>query len=189
VSSNRPIVPPSFVNSYVYQDIVIHVQRMLIRGKVDDMSMKATSTHVEHSKAVDSAPDGGSDDDVRFELANRLFFRLYQCANMMHKSGTRAVESEGLTTQRWAVLGALSRSATEPGMSVGDMARYLEVSRQSLAGIIRRLETDGLILSEPDPSDGRARRLRLTDHGRGHESCTALHRASPSQHGHDSQRS
>ena len=139
---------------------------MLIQGKVDDMSMKAPSTHVEHPKSVDTALKSGIDDDVRFELANRLFFRLYQCANMMHKSGTRAVESEGLTTQRWAVLGALSRSATEPGMSVGDMARYLEVSRQSLAGIIRRLETDGLILSEPDPSDGRARRLRLTDHGR-----------------------
>ncbi len=116
-----------------------------------------------------------SDDDARFELANRLFFRLYQCANMLHKSGTRAVESEGLTTQRWAVLGALSRSEVEPGMSVGDVARYLEVSRQSLAGIVGRLETDGLILSEPDPSDGRARRLRLTD--RGHRMWTE--RATP----------
>ncbi len=46
---------------------------------------------------------------AKMELANRLFFRLYQCANMLHKTGTRAVEAEGLTTQQWAVLGALSR--------------------------------------------------------------------------------
>ncbi|MGI9215865.1 MAG: MarR family transcriptional regulator, partial [Hydrogenophaga sp.] len=29
------------------------------------------------------------------ELANRVFFRLYQCANLLHKTGSRAVESEG----------------------------------------------------------------------------------------------
>ncbi len=85
---------------------------------------------------------------------------------MLHKTGTRAVESEGLTTQRWAVLGALSRPETMAGMSVGDLARYLEVSRQSLAGVVSRLESDGLVVAGPDPSDGRARLLRLTEHGR-----------------------
>ena len=50
-----------------------------------------------------------SSQNARMELANRLFFRLYQCANMLHKTGSRAVETEGLTTQQWAVLGALSR--------------------------------------------------------------------------------
>ena len=49
-----------------------------------------------------------SDTGARMELANRVFFRMYQCANMLHKTGTKAVESEGLTTQQWAVLGALS---------------------------------------------------------------------------------
>ena len=54
------------------------------------------------------------------ELANRLFFRLYQCANMLHKTGSRAVEDEGLTTQQWAVLGALSRDEAQRGMSIGE---------------------------------------------------------------------
>jgi len=103
---------------------------------------------------------------ARFELANLLFFRLYQCANMLHKTGTKAVESEGLTTQRWAVLGALSRSESVDGMAVGDLARFLKVSRQSLAGVVGRLETDGLVGSEPDPTDGRSRRFRLTKRGR-----------------------
>ncbi len=87
---------------------------------------------------------------MRFELANRLFFRLYQCANMLHKTGTRAVEAEGLTTQRWAVLGALSRPEVSDGMAVGDLTRYLKVSRQSLAGMVSRLEDDGLVVSEQD---------------------------------------
>ena len=49
------------------------------------------------------------------DLANRIFFKLYQCANMMHKTGTRAVQDEGITTQQWAVLGALSRPETSEG--------------------------------------------------------------------------
>jgi DNA-binding MarR family transcriptional regulator len=53
------------------------------------------------------------------------------------------VESEGLTTQQWAVLGALSRPGPRNGMSVGDLARYLMVSRQNLSGLISRMERDG----------------------------------------------
>jgi DNA-binding MarR family transcriptional regulator len=32
---------------------------------------------------------------------------------------------EGLTTQQWAVLGALSREKAQGGMSIGDLARRL----------------------------------------------------------------
>lgn len=100
------------------------------------------------------------------ELANRLFFRLYQCANMLHKTGTRAVEEEGLTTQQWAVLGALSRPETKGGMSVGDLARYLMVSRQNLSGLLSRMERDGHIGSAPDGRDRRSRLITMTDSGR-----------------------
>lgn len=60
---------------------------------------------------------------AQLELANRIFFRLYQCANMLHKTGSRAVEQLGLTTQQWAVLGALSRPEAERGMGVGESWR------------------------------------------------------------------
>jgi len=103
---------------------------------------------------------------VRIDLANRLFFRLYQCANMLHKTGTRAVEAEGLTTQQWAVLGALSRPEAEGGMSVGDLARYLMVSRQNLAGLISRMERDGHIGLAPDGRDRRSRLVTMTASGR-----------------------
>jgi DNA-binding MarR family transcriptional regulator len=103
---------------------------------------------------------------ARIELANRLFFRLYQCANMLHKTGSRAVEAEGLTTQQWAVLGALSRPKAKGGMSMGDLARYLMVSRQNLAGVLGRMERDGHVGMAPDPQDRRSRLVTLTPNGR-----------------------
>ena len=103
---------------------------------------------------------------ARMELANRMFFRLYQCANMLHKTGTRAVEAEGLTTQQWAVLGALSREDAQQGMSVGDLARYLMVSRQNLAGLVSRMERDGHVQSAPNGQDRRSRLVSMTPTGR-----------------------
>ena len=103
---------------------------------------------------------------LRMEMANRLFFRLYQCANMLHKTGTRAIEDEGLTTQQWAVLGALSRPDAAGGMKLGDLARYLMVSRQNLSGVIGRLERAGHLVSAADPVDRRSRLIQMTDSGR-----------------------
>jgi len=107
-----------------------------------------------------------SPNSTKIDLANRLFFRLYQCANMLHKTGTRAVEEEGLTTQQWAVLGALSRDKAQGGMSIGDLARYLMVSRQNLSGLISRMERDGHVVIAPDERDRRSRVVRMTDSGR-----------------------
>lgn len=105
-------------------------------------------------------------DQTKMELANRLFFRMYQCANMLHKTGTRAVEAEGLTTQQWAVLGALSRDTAQAGMGIGELARYLMVSRQNLSGVIGRMERDGHLAIVPDERDRRARVVTITESGR-----------------------
>ncbi|WP_332816332.1 MarR family winged helix-turn-helix transcriptional regulator [Ramlibacter sp.] len=109
---------------------------------------------------------GNSNSETRAALANRLFFRLYQCANMLHKTGSRAIEAEGLTTQQWAVLGALSRPQAGAGMKLGELARYLMVSRQNLAGVVGRLERDGRVESAADPGDRRSRLIRMTPAGR-----------------------
>jgi DNA-binding MarR family transcriptional regulator len=104
--------------------------------------------------------------DARMELANRIFFKLYQCANMLHKTGSRAVQDEGLTTQQWAVLGALSRPEAAQGMGVGELARYLMVSRQNLSGLITRMTRDGHIEMSTDGRDRRSRLVVMTDTGR-----------------------
>jgi DNA-binding MarR family transcriptional regulator len=99
------------------------------------------------------------------ELANRIFFRCYQCANMLHKTGSRAIEADGLTTQQWAVLGALSRPKAEGGLGVGELARYLMVSRQNLSGVIGRMAQAGHVAVTPDGQDRRSRRITLTASG------------------------
>ena len=102
-----------------------------------------------------------------FELDNRIFFRLFQAANLMHKQGTRALAEQRTTTQEWSILGALSRREIREaqGMSVGDLCDYLMVTRQNLAGTLKRLESAGLIERTADEVDGRARRLQLTRDG------------------------
>lgn len=115
-------------------------------------------------KKSDKKPRGR--DIAKMELANRLFFRLYQCANMLHKTGSRAIEAEGLTTQQWAVLGALSRDEAHAGMGIGELAKYLMVSRQNLAGLVSRMERDGHISIASDTRDRRSRIVTMTKSGR-----------------------
>lgn len=102
----------------------------------------------------------------RGDIANRLFFKLYQASNLMHKTGTSAVSAFGTTTQQWAVLGALSRpQAASRGLSVKELMEHLMISRQSLTAILDRLEAAGLIDRSRTEGDGRLRHVRLTAKG------------------------
>lgn len=96
-------------------------------------------------------------------VANRLFFRLFQASNILQKQTVSAV---GLTTVQWAVLGALSRRGYENGIAFNDLVEYLIVSRQSLDGVLKRLEREGHVRRIPHPDDGRARLILLTEQGR-----------------------
>jgi DNA-binding MarR family transcriptional regulator len=99
------------------------------------------------------------------EINNRLFFRFFQAANTLHTKGTQAMEVVGVTTQQWSVLGALSRPQASTGMSVGELSRYLLVSRQNLSGLLTRLERDGLIERVTDEADRRSRKVKLSPKG------------------------
>jgi hypothetical protein len=97
---------------------------------------------------------------VCFELANRLFFRLYQASNLMHKTGSRSVSEFGSTTQQWAVLGALSRPAVrEHGMTVKELIEFLLTSR-----LIERVRIATDRRNSPDPLD-KTRRENLEPDG------------------------
>ena len=51
-------------------------------------------------------------------------------------------------------------------MGVNELARYLMVSRQNLAGVLGRMERDGHIRLETDEKDRRSRLIKMTDSGR-----------------------
>jgi MarR family transcriptional regulator, organic hydroperoxide resistance regulator len=104
--------------------------------------------------------------ELDFEIANRLFFRLYQASNLMHKTGSRSVAEYSSTTQQWAVLGALSRPAVrQHGMTVKELIEFLLTSRQNLTAVLNRLERLGFIERLRTAADGRIRRIRLTKQG------------------------
>jgi len=99
------------------------------------------------------------------EISNRLFFRFFQAANTLHTKGTQALDEFGVTTQQWSVLGALSRPKAKDGMSIGELSRFLLVSRQNLAGLLTRLERDGLIERATSEEDRRSRKVKLSPKG------------------------
>ncbi len=72
----------------------------------------------------------------------------------------------GISNQQWAVLGALSRTQVAAvGMSVGELSRYLLVSRQNLSSVLVRLERDGYTQRLAGTEDRRSRKVRLTPRG------------------------
>ena len=99
------------------------------------------------------------------EINNRLFFRLFQVANTLHTKGTQAIEEFGVTTHQWSVLGALSRPQAADGMSIGDLSRFLLVSRQNLTGLLSRLERDGFLERATSEDDRRSRKVKLSVQG------------------------
>src|SRR5690625_1130501 len=88
------------------------------------------------------------------DVHNRLFFRLFQAANSLQR---QAIKELGITTVQWAVLGALTRPQAEQGMTFGELADYILVSRQNLDGIIKRLEREGYVKRIPHNTDKRVR--------------------------------
>lgn len=104
-----------------------------------------------------------SGDEPVEAIHNRLFFRLFQAGNTLDRQSISALKISPVT---WAVLGALSRPHVQAGMSLSGLGEYLVVSRQSLDGVLKRLERDGYVQRISDPADRRARIVVLTAKGR-----------------------
>ncbi len=114
------------------------------------------------AKVARTEPDEGATRTARRaprdETNNRLFFRLFQCANLYE---TAALRELNITGVQGATLGALSRDV-ENGMSFSDLYAYLSVSRQNLDAVLKRLERLGYVERCEGTHDRRTRIVRLT---------------------------
>lgn len=99
------------------------------------------------------------------DIAERIFFRSFQCDSLIKKTASQAIQEFGLSSHQWIVLGALSYPEAGQGNTVGDLAQLLRVSRQSLTPTISRLEADGYIERVRSELDARAKVVRLTPAG------------------------
>ena len=96
-------------------------------------------------------------DQSLYTIHNRLFFRLFQVGNGLDR---QCLKELGISPVHWSVLGALSRPQIKCiGMSLSDLTEYLGISRQSLDGVLKRLERDAA------SHDKRAKNVALTPLG------------------------
>lgn len=111
----------------------------------------------------------GSDielDHEEAELAHKFFFRLYQTINLTLRAASKTLTDVGMSPQQWSILDSLSRPGLQEGMTVNGLVDYLMVSRQSLNGVLKRMEEQGYIERVVNPDDLRSRMVRLTDEGK-----------------------
>ena len=66
----------------------------------------------------------------------------------------------------------LFRYPTAEGVRPSELAERLQVSKQSVNDLLRDLEARGYLVLEPDPADGRARVVHLTERGRALEDAS-----------------
>lgn len=100
------------------------------------------------------------------EIPHKLFFRLYQVLNLSLRKATQVLREVGMSPQQWSILDSLSRPDLVEGMTVNGLVAYLMVSRQSLNGVLKRMEEAGYIERVVNPEDSRSRMVRLTPRGR-----------------------
>ncbi|MFT4253683.1 MAG: MarR family winged helix-turn-helix transcriptional regulator [Caulobacter sp.] len=95
----------------------------------------------------------------------RLFFLLAAGHRRVQRwvEGKLAAEMDGLTAAQSGVLFYLGGA---DGALIGEAAEALDLAPSAMTGLVDRMTRAGLVERRPDPKDGRALRLHLTDHGR-----------------------
>lgn len=92
---------------------------------------------------------------------HELGILLFVANRALEQRAFDAVVAAGITD----ITSAQARVAARIGPSgsrVGDLAAQARVTKQSAAALVEHLETAGYVERVPDPTDGRARLVRLT---------------------------
>lgn len=100
------------------------------------------------------------------DAPEKLFFRLYQACNISVRRVGNILAEFNMSAQQFSVLGSVGRVGFESGLTVNEMVEYLMVSRQSLNGVLNRMEKAGYIKRLVNPDDQRSRKITLCPLGR-----------------------
>ena len=108
--------------------------------------------------------DSKGDDFLRQMGAAALGAWLRRLSERVDREAARIYEDADVAfEQRW--FGILNQLALHGARSVGDIAAALGVSHAAVSQSRASLEKAELVVSQPDPNDGRSRTLRLTPKG------------------------
>lgn len=88
-----------------------------------------------------------------------LLLLIHDVARLMRTRADQRARAHGMTRAQWVIL---IRLHMRPGMSQNELAGLVEVEPITVARLIDRLESRGLVERRLDPRDRRVRRLHLT---------------------------
>lgn len=97
-----------------------------------------------------------------YATTENLGFLLAKATARWNELLAAALAQRGFAEVRPAYGSVLLPLFEEDGMRMGRLAERAQLSKQTLTSMARQMERDGLATCEPDPEDGRARIVRLT---------------------------
>ncbi|GLJ79635.1 MarR family winged helix-turn-helix transcriptional regulator [Microbacterium imperiale] len=107
-----------------------------------------------------------SDRELRERLSadepDNAAIRLMSASSRYNRAVARRVEAPA-AAGTWRALAALQELGPT---RVSDLAEWQRVSQPTMTTLVRRMEQQGWVQRHPDPADGRATRVSITDDGR-----------------------
>ncbi|MFN7175548.1 MAG: MarR family winged helix-turn-helix transcriptional regulator [Thermaurantiacus sp.] len=91
-----------------------------------------------------------------------LCLAVQRAARRLARRFDAALRPFGLTNGQFSLMVALNQPEPPP---IGQLAPFLGMDPSTLTAAVKPLARRGLLLVEPDPEDGRLRRLRITSEG------------------------
>lgn len=100
---------------------------------------------------------------MRRPLRREFIYQMVETARLLRNHVDQRAREHGTTRAQWGVLARLRR---QEGLNQAALAEQMELQPISLARLLDRLQSQGLIERRAHPSDRRAYRLYLTASGR-----------------------
>lgn len=104
----------------------------------------------------------GPDEAFRRTNVGRLLIRAFNAFETYH---VRRLNEEGFPDFTPSDTRVLRNVEKDGGSRITDIARRARITPQAVSQLVGGLENRGYVVTAPDPDDGRARRVHLTDRG------------------------
>lgn len=97
------------------------------------------------------------------EMFTDIVLETFKLSGMLSIEGDRLTQSEGISSARWKILGALSFVNTP--LTVSQIARSMGQTRQSVQRLVDVMTQDGLLKLLDNPQHKRAKLVSMTSKG------------------------
>lgn len=126
------------------------------------VASRRRATHARPSKLPGRVLRIDSETSVELDAGLQFMRALWELVHALQKASKRMTVGLGVTGPQRLVLRVIGLA---PGISAGGLATVLHLHPSTLTGVLKRLETQGLVSRVPHAVDGRRAVLRLTAQG------------------------